>query len=77
MAEFTVLPECHGYGFGIIFADEVIQRYYGKWNIEYSKNNSQALEFWNRLVKNIKISNLKTEKVNEDRDYLEFTYGKR
>ena len=77
MAEFTVLPEYRGYRFGSIFADEVIQRHHGKWNIEYSIKNSHALEFWNKLVKNIKVSNLKKEKINEDRESLIFTYSKR
>ncbi len=35
MAEFTVFSEYRGYRFGLVFADEILQKHPGKWNIEY------------------------------------------
>ena len=77
MAEFTVFMEYRGYGFGLVFADELIQKHPGKWNIEYDINNAAANNFWNKLVKTIKVSNLKKEKVAGNREYLEFLAGEK
>jgi len=77
IAEFTIFMEYRGYGFGLVFAEELIQKHPGKWNIEYDINNATANDFWNKLVKTIKVSHLKKEKAAGNREYMEFLTGKK
>ena len=50
MAEFTVFNVYRGYRFGLVFADEIIQKHPGKWNIEYDVQITNANHFWSRTV---------------------------
>ena len=71
MAEFTVLGEYRGYRFGLVFADEILQKHPGKWNIEYDVQNTNANHFWNRLVVSVAGNSYTKGKLPENREYLE------
>jgi predicted acetyltransferase len=77
MAEFTVFREYRGYRFGLVFADEILQKHPGKWNIEYDIQNTNANNFWNRLVVSVAGNNYIKGKLPENREYLEFVIAEK
>ena len=77
MAEFTVFIEYRGYQFGLVFAEEILQKHPGRWNIEYDVENTSANHFWNRLVVSL-VSNKYTKgNLPGNSEYLEFTVDKK
>ena len=77
MAEFTVFSEYRGYRFGLVFADEILQKHPGKWNIEYDIQNTNANRFWNRLAVSAAENNYTKGKLPGNREYLEFVIGEK
>jgi predicted acetyltransferase len=75
MAEITVFIEYRGFRWGQVFAEAVFQKHPGNWIVEYDIANEIGNNFWNNLIKTIRIGNFKREKINAKRESLAFTIG--
>ena len=52
IAEFFVLNKYREYGVGTFMANEMFNKYKGKWEIRTLLKNKRAQDFWRRVIKN-------------------------
>ena len=52
IAEFFVLNKYRQYGVGTFMANEMFNKYKGKWEIRTLLKNKRAQDFWRRVIKN-------------------------
>lgn len=52
IAEFFVLNKYRQYGVGTFMANEMFNKYTGKWEIRTLLKNKRAQDFWRRVIKN-------------------------
>ena len=52
IAEFFVLNKYRQYGVGTFMANEMFNKYKGKWEIRTLLKNKRAQDFWRRVMKN-------------------------
>ena len=52
IAEFFVLNKYRQHGFGTFMANEMFNKYKGKWEIRTLLKNKRAQDFWRRVIKN-------------------------
>lgn len=53
MAEFFVVNRYRGQGLGDRFAEDVIRRFEGNWQLNQVKKNERATAFWRRVIGDI------------------------
>lgn len=52
IAEFFVLNKYRQYGVGTFMANEMFNKYKGKWEIRTLLKNKRAQDFWRRVIRN-------------------------
>ena len=70
IAEFYILPEYRKQELGRYFANEILQKYNGKWEIRTQIYNKTANQFWDKLV-----SEFSKEDFNQDEIKNEIVYS--
>ena len=66
IAEFYILPEYRKQGLGRYFANDILQKYNGNWEIRTQISNNQAIQFWDKVVSEILNKNLEINQINNE-----------
>ena len=66
IAEFYILPEYRKQGLGRFFANEILKKYNGNWEIRTQISNNQAIQFWDKVVSEILNKNLEINQINNE-----------
>ena len=72
IAEFYILPEYRKQGLGRYFANDILQKYNGKWEIRTQISNNQAIQFWDKVVSEILNKNLE---INQIKNEIVYSFG--
>ena len=66
IAEFYIIPEYRKQGLGRYFANDILQKYNGNWEIRTQISNNQAIQFWDKVVSEILNKNLEINQINNE-----------
>ena len=72
IAEFYILPEYRKQGLGRFFANEILKKYNGNWEIRTQISNNQAIQFWDKVVSEILNKNLE---INQIKNEIVYSFG--
>ena len=72
IAEFYILPEYRKQGLGRYFANDILQKYNGNWEIRTQISNNQAIQFWDKVVSEILNKNLE---INQIKNEIVYSFG--
>ena len=66
IAEFYILPEYRKQGLGRYFANDILQKYNGKWEIRTQIYNKTANQFWDKLVSDFSKEDFKQDEIKNE-----------
>lgn len=69
IAEFFVLNKYRKLGAGTFMANEIFNKYKGKWEVRTLLKNKRAQDFWRKIIKNITNGNYEENLIRDNTRY--------
>lgn len=69
IGEFFVLNKYRKIGMGTFMANEIFEKYKGKWEIRTLLKNKRAQEFWRKVINNISEGNFEERLIRNNTRY--------